>query len=197
MKGLILKDLYIIKSWLVYDKSLYVLLLAVTVFFDSLPWKAMLYGSFVFGSVAFATIQSDKYSGWTRFTGVLPVSREQVVSSKYIMHILIYFAVMAAGFIPGLIIGACRHDFAMDTLGAMLCISTAIYFIAGALGIPGAFMFEERIVMIIVYAALVVFAALLWSAAESPWEWRPAVLRVMYAGLAVFGVSWLVSMKKL
>lgn len=102
MLGLIIKDVHvIIKYRLVYMLGisvLYMILLSVLGVQNNFVIIGILFSS-VEGTIGF-----DRSSEWEKFAITLPVSRMQVVLSKYLLSVLLMFVGIALGFIITIIV---------------------------------------------------------------------------------------------
>ena len=112
MKGLLLKDLYQIRA---YSKNI-LLIAVVMLLVGGIALKEdssffLLYGGLLFGMLPMTMLSYDQTSGWNEYAGGLPVSREQVVGSKYLLGLfccgssvmLAAAAVLATGVLPGVV----------------------------------------------------------------------------------------------
>ena len=52
-------------------------------------WVLTLIATVMLGMICVTTINMDKTSGWSRVSGVLPVSRKTVIDSKYLLYALL------------------------------------------------------------------------------------------------------------
>lgn len=81
MKGLLLKDYYLIGS------VLWILLAAMAVIGIAMAvltsaWALVVIATVMLGMVSVSTINMDKASGWYKVSRVMPVARQAVVDSK-------------------------------------------------------------------------------------------------------------------
>ena len=86
MKGLLLKDYYLIKS------VLYIILVVFAVAgigmsFLTSTWVLTVIATVMLGMISVTTINMDRNSGWKKVSIVLPVSRTAVLDCKYILYL--------------------------------------------------------------------------------------------------------------
>lgn len=93
MKGLLLKDFYMLKK---YCKT-YLLLIGVFLiasFYDSDNWFCYLYPCIFSGTISITLLGYDERSKWNEYCSVLPYTKTQIVSAKYLMGIFIQVIVV-------------------------------------------------------------------------------------------------------
>ena len=100
MKGLLLKDYYLIGS------VLWILLAAMAVIGIAMAvltsaWALVVIATVMLGMVSVSTINMDKASGWYKVSLVMPVARQAVVDSKYLLYLLLSGVGLFAGHGPG------------------------------------------------------------------------------------------------
>lgn len=193
MKGLLLKDFFLIRS------VLGILLLVLVVVGGGMSaltstWVLTVVATVMFGMIGVTTIGQDKTSGWSRVAGVLPVSPQAVVDSKYTLYLLLSGAGFALGGVIGLLGALVQPQADGATFAA---ISLAIALLSGSITIPCNFLLgEERgiVSLIIAYplsTAVFVGASMIWK------DPLTAGLMVAAAGVALYMASWLAARKLL
>lgn len=93
MKGLLLKDLYMMKS---YCRS-YLLIAAAFIAFsltNSENFFFVFYPCLLCGMIPVTLLSYDEQSRWVQYSGTLPYTKEQIVSSKYLIGLLAQFAML-------------------------------------------------------------------------------------------------------
>lgn len=200
MKGLILKDLYITKN----NSRFYLLILGLFGIvslaqgdggMSFLPFCVILFSVLVISSLSY-----DELAKWDRLALCMPITRRQVVASKYVLHLIF----TAVGVLLGLLIGVLslliHDDGDYRALLTLVATSAAIALVYGALVLPLIFRYgpEKGRIMIILLA--LVPAALVGtgiSIGGSPSE--ELIARLVYfapaAALILFGISYPISVK--
>lgn len=102
MKGLLLKDWYLLKKY--FKSYLFVIaaFLVITFFSadDEMGWTFSLYPCLICSMVPVSLLGLDEKSKWNKFSAVMPYTRSQLVSSKYLIGliaqtaVIMFFAVM-------------------------------------------------------------------------------------------------------
>lgn len=97
MKGLLIKDLQLLKS----QKQTYIPSLVIGfifIFFNQSMTFAATYLSVIFSTIAYSTINLDQYGNGMGYLMTLPVSRGSYVREKYLLYILVtLLSVIIAG----------------------------------------------------------------------------------------------------
>lgn len=88
MKGLLLKDLYIIMKYCRFYLLAVVVITLVSMFYPEMSTGLSIALSIMAVTLSMTTMAYDERSKWTEYCGTLPYSKAQVVSSKYIMSLL-------------------------------------------------------------------------------------------------------------
>ncbi|MDO5434099.1 ABC-2 transporter permease [Eubacterium sp.] len=104
MLGLIIKDVHVIMKYrLAY-------MLGLSVLFMILLSAFGIQNNFIIIGIIFSSVEGtigfDRSSEWEKFAVTLPVSRMQVVLSKYLLSVLLMFVGIALGFMFTIIVNA-------------------------------------------------------------------------------------------
>ena len=196
MKGLLLKDWYMIKR---YCRFVYLMILAFIVGSLFLPnFMTFLSYPFLFAAITPLTLYSyDEREKWNVYSGALPVSRAQLVSVKYIIGLLSEAAVLLLSVVLRLAARPFVPEGTFDDVLSILIMS-ALSLVTPAVTLPLMFRLgaeKGRIAFTIVLAffaaAFVAFLNNAKSALQSGTAHiHPALLCV---ALALYGASWLLS----
>ena len=143
MKGLLLKDFYIIKSLLLIILVEFVAVGTGLAFLAS-PYVLIVLATVMLGMISVTTINSDKTSGWAKLSVTLPVSRQTLISSKYLMYVLLSAAGLAAGTLLSLVISFMFREFDPEKIFLFISISITLCFLSGSSMIPCYFIFNEE-----------------------------------------------------
>lgn len=141
MKGLLLKDYYIIKS------SLFILVVVFAIIGASLsylstPWVLTVLATVLLGMIVTTTITLDKTSGWIKTVLTTKISRGTYTDSKYISYLGLSLMGLVFGIIFGYIASSVTDQ---NSDGAMVfvCVSVAIALLAGGIILPFYFLTDE------------------------------------------------------
>lgn len=94
MKGLLLKDWYVMKKTCRAYLLLIVVFLAVSVGADDNIFM-IFYPCVLAGMIPVTLLSYDERSGWDRYRGALPCTRAEFVTGKYLIGLLTQLAVLA------------------------------------------------------------------------------------------------------
>ena len=94
MKGLLLKDWYMMKKYMRSYLVLLIVFVAVS-FTDATNMFFVYYPCMLTGMVTVNLLAYDERSKWDVYAGTLPCTRRQVVSAKYLLGILLQLLLLA------------------------------------------------------------------------------------------------------
>ena len=196
MKGLLLKDYYLIRSVLWIVLAVFVAVGAAMAFLTT-PWALTVVATVILGMIAVTTIQMDKASGWRKVAAVLPLSRTAVVDSKYLLYLLL----SGTGFLLGILLGGAvalgKNAFDGETMGIFSCISLALALFSGSMTIPLNFLWSEERSMLSLILAYPLSAAIFAGSAFLLPNKRVAGAAVAALSLLLFAASWLLARRRM
>lgn len=140
MKGLLLKDVYMIEK---YCKS-FLLMIAVFIFIPFVIGENMFfvfYPSILCAMLPTSLIGYDEKSGWNRYCGALPYTKMQIVSGKYIINAVTGLAVIALTAIVQAIQINSKGAFGAAEYFILLSFSLALFCFSSAVSLPLMFKF--------------------------------------------------------
>ena len=143
MKGLLLKDYYLIGS------VLWILLAAMAVIGIAMAvltsaWALVVIATVMLGMVSVSTINMDKASGWYKVSRVMPVARQAVVDSKYLLYLLLSGVGLLLGMVLGMVASLIQGGQSGEEALLYLTISVAMALLAGSVTLPCSFLFSEE-----------------------------------------------------
>lgn len=199
MKGLLLKDFYVAlkscKMYFIVDAFFIVMSFALSGILDD-STGFLMFPVMISGEISISLLSFDEKSKWSKYSGALPYSAGQMVSSKYLFSIIFVALTSLVTFLALIIhvntIGGAALSEAATDIGVM-CIPT---FVITAVGLPLCFKFgteRGRIIffMTIFLAAfvLVKFADKLVALAQI----NHIVWIIIAAVAALYALSWFIS----
>lgn len=203
MKGLLIKDFYVIRDSLF---TLLVIFIAIGVGLAFLisPFVLITIAAITLSMQTVTTIQNDKSTQWDRFSATLPISRAQIVESKYLIYLLLSMTGVALGVIVCLIASLFRQGFDINELLIYFCFAMIVSLLSGSISIPCAFILdEEKSIMGTVLSYIVtagLFAGLIFLLKQSM-DLKENIVTVCGITAAfsvvVFALSWLLCPKRL
>lgn len=157
MKGLLIKDLKLLKNQRLFFAILVGIAVGIAVFQKDSASFIVGYLSFICTSFTLSTISYDEYDNGYAFLFTLPISRNEYVAEKYCFGMLIGGCSWLAGLILAAASDLIRHNMApVDTfMAALLILSVVILFMAVMIPVQLKFGGERsRIVMLAVFGLL-------------------------------------------
>lgn len=184
MKGLLIKDLYMIKS---YCRMHLILLLGFgfLAFMDKGNGFFLLYPAVMAGSIPMTLLAYETQFGWESYCQALPVTRRQQVTVKYLINLLAVGITVLLDLALLLILGNPLAP-TLEQLGMVLLTGTA----SGCLLLPPIFKFGVEKGRIAYYAVIGGMCALSFQADLSggvalppllPWLLAPVILLMSWA----------------
>ena len=167
MKGLLLKDFYLVRATLAIILVTYAVIgIGMSIMSD--PWITVVIGAVMFGIMSASTINMDKQYGWNKFEVTLPVSKARIVDSKYLLYLLFSVLGFVVGVALSLIICAVKPDImpADEMIRLYLSIAAAMALFAGGVQIPGNFLLSAEKAMITLIVACPLLTGIFGTARE-------------------------------
>jgi len=159
MKGLMLKDIYVIKDGLLIPVLILVLLGTVLSVLSS-PWVLIVVAACSLAMQTTMTIPTDKLSQWYKFSVTLPVSRVQFIRSKYVMYAIFGVLGLLIGGAITVAVTMIMGDFKIETLLTFACMAVSMLLLPGSVNIPLAFRLNEEQSIVGIVISYVVAAGL-------------------------------------
>ncbi|MGL4735959.1 MAG: ABC-2 transporter permease [Cellulosilyticaceae bacterium] len=201
MKGLLVKDFYLVKDNLFILTVVFIVMSAGMSFLIS-PWVITVMATLMLSMLATHTIMGDKTSKWNKFVATLPVTTGQVIGSKYLLYgALCMFGVISGGIMSSTVT-ALKQEFDLRALLMYVCVGIVVALLSGSINIPCALLFnEEKFVLGITFSyigATGLFIAYILVVGQ-----LVAIKTHMLAvfggatlfSVIVFGISWFISAK--
>jgi len=191
MKGLLLKDYFVIKS------SMIILLIGFVVFgfgvsFYAPPYVLMLIGSIILGQFVTSTIYSDRKCGWLKSSITFPTSKKAHVSSKYIMYALLCLLGIVVGLILSITITSIRNEIDTYSLLLFTCMTITMVFMAGSILIPCYYFIKEELSGAIGILAYGISGAFFFGMMKLIENHVFALAISIFTAILLFVISWYV-----
>lgn len=194
MKGLLLKDYYLIRS-ILYIILVVFLVVGIGLSFLTSTWVLTVIATVMLGMISVTTINMDKSSGWRKISAVLPVSRKTFLDSKYILYLLLSGIGLFLGIILSLIVSTFKGQFDYQSMLLFISISIAMALFSGSMTIPFAFLFSEEKSMLGLIVAYPLSAMVFVGAALLIDNKLIACSLVAITGIVLYIISWAISRK--
>ena len=142
MKGLLLKDFYLIR------KSLLIMFLTFVALGATLSalitsWALIPLGAIMFETMVTTTINTDRNSGWHKVSGVLPVSRKCVIQSKYMLYLILGAIGIILGVVACVVISNIYSEWNYNSFLLFFSLGFTMALISGSITLPCSFIFSE------------------------------------------------------
>ena len=201
-KGLIYKDLFLLKEVLpIVALAVLFLLFSITLGFFG-GFLALCIMLMVFAvKVVESTLIYDETDGWDSFVLTAPVSRKEIVRSKYLLQILFLAGAFLISAVLLLLISLIPMFGGEDWLFLMLFVGFCYALVYGAVVIPIYLKFGQHTSRYVAFAVLVVVAGLYGATfgitmfLEFAASTIPLLIGVLAISLAAYGVSYSISRK--
>ncbi len=195
MKGLIIKDLYMAVKYCRIFVFIAIVFIA-TAFLSADNMMFMMFPILYSGVIPITLLSHDERSGWTVYSGTLPYSKVQIVSSKYLTGLFI--GILTSAVIFGIVLLRMSTLGEMDIGGALIGVGAALVcsFVFPALCLPFSFKFgteKGRIVYFAVIFLLVVGAMNFVNVESGKFSLTGIIPVILAAVVLLYIVSWVIS----
>lgn len=197
MKGLLLKDWYMLKS---YCRTYLILLLiyAAIPIFGSTSGFIMFYPCVLSGMLSISLIAYEEREKWNVYAATLPVSKAQTVSCKYLVSLIVSSAVLCIMLLSHTLAMLARHSFDITAIGGLLTALTPLCLLPTALLLPFIFWLGSEKGRMIYYFIFISFSiAIMYISPASALRAIGKLIGtvILAASVLIFGASWLLSIR--
>ena len=198
MKGLLIKDFYMIGKYCRSMVMILVIFLAVSVLNPASMFFS-LYPSLLCGMIPVTLLSYDERSRWAQYCGALPYDRKTIVGGKYLVGVVM----VAAATLLSITVIAVRFAAAKTPMAGMEVLSLAELMCAGGLFAPAVclpFMFRFGVekgrvayygVIVVFFGACAALTSVGSGEAVAAVSWGSHVILLVAAVL--FALSWALS----
>lgn len=203
MKGLLLKDFYVIRSGLLILLLTFAFIGTGMAFVIS-PWVLVVIFTVTLSFQSAVTIQTDKSSQWNKFSVTLPVPRKQIVSSKYAMYFLLSLAGLVIGAAISTVCALVQNNFDAEALLMYSSLAAIVSMLPGSISIPCSFWLDEEKSMVgtilsyMVTSGIIVITVLILNQYINLQDHISLAIGVLAAvSIILYGISWCVCPSKI
>ena len=135
MRGLLLKDWYMMQK---YCRA-YILITAVFIGISLANGENLFftfYPCMLCGMIPVTLLGYDERSGWTQYSGTMPYTKEQIVSEKYLIGILVQLTVLLVTGIAQATKMMITGCFAFEKLAVLMLLMLVVSMLAPAISLP-------------------------------------------------------------
>lgn len=194
MKGLLLKEFYVtLKSCRMYF-VIDAVFIAISFFVDN-GTAFLVYPLLISGIISISLLNYDERSNWVEYSGALPYSSAQIVSSKYIYGLLfeVFSAVVTFAFLllHVNVVGTMPLADSLVTFGGMIVISLVI----PSTSLPFCFRYGTEKGRLVYFVFIFILTWLFFKFEEEIYTMRfdKLVWIIVSAVTALYVLSWLAS----
>jgi len=199
MKGLLLKDWYMMKQYCRAYLLIAIVFIAVSLVNDENMFFVF-YPCLLCGMIPVNLLGYDERSRWMQYSATLPYAKEQIVSAKYMIGLFAQLAIIAAtGIVQGIKMGI-RDQFVLNDYLVLMLLLLIVATLTSSISLPFIFKLgveKGRIayyVMIGFVCAASAFASDLFDSRMQMTIQPNAFLAILaIAGVGVYILSWYLS----
>lgn len=197
MKGLLLKDFYLVRAALAIILVSYAVIgIGFSIVVD--PWVTVIIGSIMFGIMSASTINMDKQYGWRKLAATLPVDKRNLIDSKFLLYLL--FSVL--GFVVGVVLALVIANVAdkataPETIRLYLSVAGAMALFSGGVMIPCNFLLSDEKAMVSLIVTFPLLTGIFVAISRATDDVMLSCNIVLVISAVVFVGSWLFSRGKI
>ena len=198
MKGLLLKDFYMLKNLRAF--ILFMVIFLIVSAFSSENMFMLFYPCVLAGIIPVSLLGYDERSKWDKYSLALPYTREQIVSAKYLMGLIIQLTVLLFAAITQIFY--MKNNGGFNGQGFLILFSTlsALSFFTSSISLP--FMFKWGVekgrmvyyIMIGLACGSSVLVADMFTENIIPTDTATVTFPILVLiSIAIFALSWYLS----
>lgn len=196
MKGLLLKDYYLLMKYCRSFLFLIVIMLAASVFSNNA--FLFVYPCVLGGMLTVTLISYDEKEKWNMYSGTLPYTRPQIVSSKYIMGLILGAAVIILAVAAQGARMVFITDFEAGEIISLVITLAAVSVIPSAFVLPFVYKFgveKGRIAYMVMIGVVCGSAFVITNLNFKSFtvNGKPGNVFLIAAAVVIYAVSWLLS----
>lgn len=199
MKGLLLKDWYMVKKYCRAYLLIAIVFIAIS-FFSNDNMFFVFYPSLLCGMIPVNLLAYDERSHWMQYSGTLPYTKTQIVSGKYLIGLLAQLAVLAATGIAHGVKMYAAGNFVLGDFAVLMLLMLIVSTLSSSICLPFVFKLgvEKGRTAYYVMVGFVCGASVLASSilrGQLMGEIQPNLILGLLAivGISVYILSWYLS----
>ena len=199
MKGLLLKDLYMMRKYCKSYLFIAIVFIAVS-FFSSKNLFFIFYPCLLCGMIPVNLLGYDERSGWMQYSSTMPYRKAQIVSGKYLIGLGTQVVILLVTGISQAIRMILDGGFVFEEYAVLLMLLLTMSLVASSVTLP--FMFKLGVekgrmayyVMIgIVCAGSVISSSLLSDDIQAATSLNGVLPIICIVGAGIYALSWYLS----
>lgn len=199
MKGLLLKDFYMMKKYCRAYMLIAVVFIAVSFFADENLFMTF-YPCLLCGMIPVNLLAYDERSRWMEFSGTLPFTKAQIVSGKYLIGLLSQVVLlMVTGAAQGIRM-AINGSFLLEDFAVLMLLMLCLATIASSITMPFVFKYGVEkgrmayYVMIgLVCAAIAAASVFFKGQLQNEIRFKLPLVAVALICIGLYALSWYLS----
>ena len=197
MKGLLLKDFYLVRAALAIILVSYAVIgIGFSIVVD--PWVTVIIGSIMFGIMSASTINMDKQYGWRKLAATLPVDKRNLIDSKFLLYLLFSVLGFVVGVVLALVIAnVADKTTAPETIRLYLSVAGAMALFSGGVMIPCNFLLSDEKAMVSLIVTFPLLTGIFVAISRATDDVMLSCNIVLAISALVFVGSWLFSRGKI
>ncbi len=199
MKGLLLKDWYMIMKYCKAYVLISLVFIGVSIMGDD-NFFFILYPCILSGMIPVTLLGYDERSKWDQYCAALPCTKAQIVSGKYLIGMAAQIGMLVLSTVVQGIRMQVKGTFSWESFGSILSMLAAISFLAPAVSLPPMFRWgteKGRMAYYISVGLICGISAFLVSVSGitvlGSLPSSTAMLLLGLASLVAYGISWYLS----
>ena len=199
MKGLLLKDFYMMKKYCRAYLLIAVVFIAVSFFAEENLFMTF-YPCLLCGMIPVNLLAYDERSHWMEYSGTLPYTRAQIVSGKYLIGLVTQVALLVVTGIAQGIRMAMAGSFAVQDFCVLMLLMLCVSTVSSSITLPFVFKLgveKGRVayyVMIgVVCGGIVVASSIFRGQMQSEIQANAPLALVALVCIGVYALSWYLS----
>lgn len=201
MKGLLLKDLYMMTKYCRLYLPLMVIFLVMS-FFDGDNLFLAFYPCIICGMIPINLLGYDERSRWLQYSETMPYTREQIVRGKYLIGLGAQTVMMLITGIVQAVRMSVSGTFVFGDYMTLMMLMLLMALLSSSISLP--FMFKLGVekgrlaffVMVgVVSAAGVLATKAFANGVQANVQFNAALPLVVLAGIGVYALSWYLSVR--
>lgn len=199
MKGLLLKDLYMMKKYCRSYLFIAAVFIAVSLVSSGNSFF-LFYPCLLCGMIPVNLLGYDERSRWVQYSGSLPYTKEQIVSAKYLIGLISQVAVLIVTGLAQGIQMSIKGNFVPDDFGMFMLLMLAVSTLTASIPLP--FIFKLGVekgrtayyVMIgFVCGASILAAGVFRERLEVEMRTNIPLVIIALIGIGIYALSWYLS----
>jgi len=204
MKGLLLKDYYVVREVLYIQLILLLFIGAGMSFAISSAGVPIIISIMTLGLCTTASTNTDKNCKWDMFSRTAPLPKNAVVSSKYIQNILLVLLGMILGIAQTVIITSFTNPSSIVDIVVFVLVGVALSLLSSSVNIPASILFDGTkqvlaMLLSIIFTTIIFIVTLVVAKQFIDLKENMLSLTVILASISVvlYVASWIIAPKLL